>query len=271
LGYRSDRLVFPSFAPFPETLGLPDSLMRYALVKLEYVHDNTLNPTLNIWNGFRYKLFTDIRARMVDAKNTGKFILNLGADARYYYPIYRNFIWAGRASAEFSYGSQKMIYYLGGVEGWLNPKFNNNNTPDNDIDYAFQTLALNLRGHIQNIANGNNNMVMNSEFRLPVFTTFINRPVNNAFLRNMQLVQFLDLGMAWNGKFDNLKRPSISYTQDDVTVKLKTGGIGPFIGGYGFGLRSTLLGYFLRADAGWPMGGFFKGKPVWYLSLGVDF
>ena len=33
----------------------------------------------------------------------------------------------------------------------------------------------------------------------------------------------------------------------------------------------ALLGYFLKVDAGWPMGGFFKGKPAWYFALGFDF
>jgi hypothetical protein len=56
-----------------------------------------------------------------------------------------------------------------------------------------------------------------------------------------------------------------------VQVNIKTGGIGPFVGGYGFGARSTVLGYFLRVDAGWPMGNFFKGKPAWYFALGLDF
>jgi hypothetical protein len=49
------------------------------------------------------------------------------------------------------------------------------------------------------------------------------------------------------------------------------GGIGPFAAGYGFGARSTLLGYFLKFDAGWPMTGFFRGKPILYLSMGLDF
>ena len=57
----------------------------------------------------------------------------------------------------------------------------------------------------------------------------------------------------------------------DVTVFLKAGGIGPFVGGYGFGVRSTLLGYFLRLDAGWDMGGFFHGKPIIHFAMGVDF
>jgi hypothetical protein len=52
---------------------------------------------------------------------------------------------------------------------------------------------------------------------------------------------------------------------------VKAGGIGPFAGGYGFGARSTVLGYFLRVDAAWQMDGFFKGKPKYYLSMGLDF
>jgi hypothetical protein len=56
-----------------------------------------------------------------------------------------------------------------------------------------------------------------------------------------------------------------------LNVKLKAGGIGPFAGGYGFGARSTLLGYFLRFDAGWQMNTFFGGKPVMNVSMGVDF
>ncbi len=51
----------------------------------------------------------------------------------------------------------------------------------------------------------------------------------------------------------------------------KAGGIGPFVGGYGFGARSTLLGYFLRLDAGWEMNVFFKGKPYFHFAMGVDF
>ena len=187
------------------------------------------------------------------------------------YPIYRNFIWAGRGAADFSWGNQKLIYYLGGVDGWIGPKFNNANRPAPDNTYAFQSLALNMRGSKQNAANGNNAVVINSEFRLPIFTTFFNRPVNNAFLRNFQVVQFIDLGTAWNGQFRDINRPDELFGNPPVQVRIKTGGLGPFVGGYGFGVRSTLLGYFLRLDAGWPMRGFFQGKPIWYFAMGLDF
>jgi hypothetical protein len=132
---------------------------------------------------------------------------------------------------------------------------------------------VNMRGFKQNIANGTNSIVLNSEFRLPLFSTLFNRPVNNAFIRNFQLVQFIDLGTAWSGPLSNIERPTNSYSSNPpaVTVKLKSGGVGPLAGGYGFGARSTLLSYFLRVDAAWEMNGFFKGKPIWYLAMGIDF
>lgn len=270
-GYRSDRVVIKTDANFPPTLGYSDTLLRYGLARIEYVHDNTINPTLNIWNGLRYKVYLDVAARLVSGQTEGRNTFNFGADARYYVPLYRNLIWAVRGAADFSWGNQKLIYYLGGVDGWIGPKFNSANRPAPDNTYAFQSLALNLRGHLQNAANGNNAVVINSEFRLPVFTTFLNRPLNNAFLRNFQLVQFTDLGTAWNGQFSGITRPYNIYGTPPVQVRMKTGGVGPFQGGYGFGMRSTLLGYFLRLDAGWPMNGFFSGKPQLYFSMGLDF
>jgi hypothetical protein len=214
--------------------------------------------------------------------SSGKYFLNAGFDIRHYLPIYRNIIWAVRGAGDFSWGSQKVVYYLGGVDGWLmfaqNQKdngeyryFDPTNRPDPDIDYSYQTLAVNLRGFKQNIANGNNAIVLNSEVRMPLFTSLMNKPINNAFIRNFQLVQFFDFGTAWNGHFDRIERPSVTYGTLPLTVKVKAGGIGPFAGGYGFGARSTLLGYFLRFDAAWQLNGFFQGKPMMYVSLGMDF
>ena len=102
-----------------------------------------------------------------------------------------------------------------------------------------------MRGYNQNIANGNNAFVINSEFRFPLLATLLNRPINNAFLRNLQLVQFVDLGTAWNGKYNGIVRPGEFITNPGstpVSVRLDAGGLGPFAGGYGFGARSTLLG-----------------------------
>ncbi len=277
IGPRFDRTVILSSDIPSDALTAPDIKQTYGQLSMEYVHDNTVNPASNIWKGLRYKVFFDWFTQLSKVSNTdGKFIFNAGFDARHYYPIYRNLIWAVRAAGDFSWGNQKVIYYLGGTDNWFAPKFNSANRPSPDNTYAYQSLANPVRGFKQNLANGNNAVVINSEVRVPVFSTFLNKPINNALVRNFQLVQFIDLGSAWNGQFEKLKRPQTVYTDPNdpnnlVQVRLKTGGIGPFAGGYGFGARSTLLGYFLRLDAAWEMNGFFRGKPMWYVAMGFDF
>jgi hypothetical protein len=290
LGFRSDKYVW--FAT-PDNNGLtlfvPDLKQKNVLAHLEFVHDDAINPATNIWYGLRWKIFADVNSMISEKFGTQKtdekpFTMNVGFDARHYLPIYRNIIWAVRAAGDFSWGKQKFIYYLGGVDNWLmfgnNQKengtyrfFNPDNKPDPDANYAYESLALNLRGFIQNAANGNNALVINSEIRAPVFASLFNKPINNAFLRNFQVVQFIDLGTAWNGKFKHIARPTITYTTplNPIAVKVKAGGVGPFAGGYGFGARSTLFGYFLRFDAGWEMNGFFRGKPKYYFAMGLDF
>jgi hypothetical protein len=288
-GIRNDKIAF-ALIPDPTNPGpldIPTENHTFETTNLQFVYDNTLNPAMNIWHGLRYKVYFDWNTDISKEKwSTGKYNFNWGFDTRYYYPIYRNFIWAGRAAADFSWGDQKTIYYLGGADGWLmlggNVRsngsyryFNQDNRPANDQSYAFQTLANNLRGFTQNVANGNNALVLNSEFRLPVLPTLMNRSINNAFLRNFQIIQFIDLGTAWNGSYGGIKRPVTTYTSQGTSpatsVSFTAGGVGPFAAGYGFGARSTLLGYFLKFDAGWPMNGFFRGKPVMYLALGLDF
>ena len=270
LGPRFNKIAISSRGR--TSLGMQDFKTTYGQVSLEYVYDNTLNPVQNIWYGLRYKVYMDWFTQLNNVSSTsGKFLYNAGFDARHYLPIYKNIIWAMRGAGDFSWGNQKVIYYLGGVDNWLSPKFNENNQPDDDVTYAYQSLAVNLRGFKQNIANGNNALVVNSEIRVPVFSTFLNRPINNAFLRNFQVVQFFDLGTAWNGAFDKLERPGIIYGTPPLTVKLRAGGIGPFAGGYGFGARSVMLGYFLRLDAAWEMNGFFNKKPMFYFAMGLDF
>ncbi|HEY4208130.1 MAG TPA: hypothetical protein VGM31_15000, partial [Puia sp.] len=294
VGYRTDRIEIRPFGTYSGQPNQTDSVLlkippqnrqHWALFRLEYVYDNAIMKATNIYNGIRGKVYTDWNLQMNQTEGTaeGKNMFNVGFDVRHYLPIYRNLIWAVRAAGDFSFGNQRVIYYLGGTDGWLFPKANQQPLPDPNQNFAFQSLAVNLRGFKQNVSNGNNAVVLNSEFRLPLFATLFNKPINNAFLRNFQLVQFFDIGSAWNGSPKNISRPTLvipvdpndpnsgNFPPGTVSVKLRAGGIGPFAGGYGFGARSTLLGYFLRFDAGWQMNTFFGGKPVMNVSMGVDF
>jgi hypothetical protein len=288
-GIRRDLYQIKSDDQFPLSLKEPNYYENFALGRIEFVHDNTINPASNIWNGLRVKGWVELFNRLGGnfAERPGDVTFNFGFDGRYYKKIYRNFIWAVRAAADFSWGDNKFIYYLGGTDGWLmlGPNdvirngvtkqryFNTSNRPAPDQSYVYESLAVSMRGFTQNVANGNNAMVINSELRLPVFATLFNRPINNAFLRNFQVVQFFDLGTAWNGRYNKIGRPEVTYQEpgSPLSVVTKAPGIGPFLGSYGFGARSTLLGYFIRFDAGWPMNGFFNEKPKLHISLGFDF
>ena len=271
IGPRYDKYVISSVDR--TSLQIPDLKFVYGQLNLEYVYDNAIMPATNIWHGLRYKIYGDMFNQLANKGTEGSFMFNLGFDARHYLPIYRNLIWAVRAAGDFSFGDQKIVYYLGGVDNWFSPKFNDGNRPTEN--YTYQSLAVNVRGFKQNIANGNNAIVLNSEVRLPVFSTLLNKPINNAFLRNFQLVQFVDLGTAWAGGLKSIRRPQNIYYDPNIPnpvyVKLKAGGVGPFAGGYGFGARSTLFGYFFRMDAAWEMNGVFRGKPRLYFAMGFDF
>ncbi len=277
-GIRTDELVI--LANDKPSLLQKSYKETYALGRLEYVHDNTLNPAINIYKGTRYKIYGDLMAQIAGNRNTlfnqvtpkGKFTYNMGVDFRHYVEIKRNFIWATRFAMDMSWGSRKLIYFLGGVDNWMFTPDIYKNTPVSNDNYAYQTLAVNMRGYKQNIKNGNNVMLMNTELRLPVFTTFIDKPINSAFLRNFQAISFVDIGTAWNQKLSFKDASYTTYTSPDgIQIRIKEGFLGPFVGGYGFGARTTLLGYFARFDAGWPMTGFFKGKPLLYFALGIDF
>ena len=134
VGLRQDKgIIRPvKYTGVPDVggLGVKDSSASTILSRIEYVHDNTINPTQNIWNGTRWKIYFDYNFPVSKGSAfKGKTTYNLGFDARHYYKIYRNFIWATRVAGDFSFGDAKLIYYLGGVDGWISPKFNASNQP----------------------------------------------------------------------------------------------------------------------------------------------
>ena len=69
--------------------------------------------------------------------------------------------------------------------------------------------------------------------------------------------------------FNSLYNTQISDGNLDITVtELKE----PLVGGIGFGLRTTLLGYFIRGDVAWGIqDGQIAKKPRYYVSFNLDF
>ena len=109
-----------------------------------------------------------------------------------------------------------------------------------------------------------------------MFQYIVNRPIRSDFIRNFQVVGFGDVGTAWTGVSpfgdDNtfFKKQYPENPGGNVSVVI-TKDVDPVVGGYGFGLRSRILGYFLRADWAWGVDNGEIQPRIFYLSLGLDF
>ena len=252
------------------TLVEPNVITNRVGLKVEYVYDNTRNPALNIHYGTRYKLFAEYY-QPVENLNENTYIV--GLDFRKYIKLARNFIWANRLAASSSFGTQRLIYFMGGVDNWMFPNFNRNIQVDQDQKYVYQTIATNMRGFDQNIRNGNNFIAINSELRLPPFAVLSSKPIKSDFLANFMIVGFFDVGTAWTGPNPFSDKNSL-FQQEFYQKPIKVIVINqndPIVAGYGFGLRSKLFGYYVRADWAWGIQNGYFQKAMFYLSLSLDF
>lgn len=254
------------------TLQIPNEYYTWAGLKAELVFDNTRKRGINTLFGTRWKAFGEYYQLVDDIQeNVNLFVV--GLDFRHYQPIHRTFIWANRFAASSSFGTSKLIYYMGGVDNWLIPRFNRNTPIDYDQNYAYQTLATPMRGFQQNIRNGNTFALFNSELRFPLIRYFSRKPLKSEFLSSLQLVGFMDIGSAWSGlnpySEENTVEASEYYSKPfKVTLKRH---IEPMVGGAGAGLRAKVFGYFVRVDYAW---GYLEEKiqePRIYLSFNLDF
>ena len=266
---RQDRNVYKAINQ--QTLVQPDDVTNWLGGKLEFIFDNVIPRGLNLYNGTRFKIFNEHYENLT---NRSIQLNTFGFDFRNYMRIHRQLIWCNRLTYNTSYGPAKVRYTLGGVDNWLQPKVESDNSTLGVVNYAFQALATNLRGFAQNIRSGNSFAVINSEVRFPIFTYLFNRPIRSEFISNFQIVPFFDVGTAWIGS-DPYSVENI-YNQRIVEVKhLKVTVVNvrePIVAGYGSGLRTKLFGYFVRFDTAWGIQDREVTKnPVYYLSFSLDF
>ncbi len=291
--FRNDKIVYKAQDQF--SLNLPSISDNWLIFRTEYVFDNCIEIATNIRYGTRFKVFAEVQKEFPTKNKTysdnfdlpvpqfNKTVLSLfGFDLRHYQKVYKQIIWANRISAGASFGTAKMIYYAGGLDNWLTapsfPKFDRTTPINYNNGYMFQTLATPIRGFKQNARNGDKFIVFNSELRVPIFAALINSPIKSEFIRNFQILAFFDAGTAWEGATPwSNGNPLFSqvYPNPDnnpsVIVKVQRYK-NPFILGFGPGLRTSLLGYFIRFDTAWGYdSGEVSKKPAYYFSFGLDF
>ena len=242
---------------------------NWGLIRAEYVFDNTISLGLNVYDGLRFKFYTEYQ-QSIDQKEGNIYVF--GGDIRAYKKIHRNFIFAQRLSFSKNLGTQRIIYYLGGVDGWMVPKFNYRTPVSETQQYAFQALATNMRGFPQNTRNGNTNIVYNAELRWPI-VRYLNLQPSSEFLQEFQLLGFADIGTAWVGSSpfsDENPLNNESYENGPISVDVHYIR-DPIVRSLGYGLRSKLFGYFVRADFAY---GYEDGTWLdrsFFLSMSLDF
>lgn len=268
VGYRIDQTV--KLSTDLSSADDPNIYQDYAVIRASYVYDNTRKLGLNLYAGLRYKIFTEYYHNL---KTRPSGLHTAGIDLRHYTVLYRNLIWANRFAFGTSFGPEKLIYIMGGVDNSFSPRFEPTTPIATENNYIFQTLVTNMRGLFQNVRNGNSFALINSELRWPIFSFLSSRPIKSDFFKNFQIIGFGDVGTAWNGLSPYSRENAINNRTIDygnLRIELDSQKE-PIVGGIGVGARTRLFGYFVRFDAAWGIEDNIILSPLYTVSLSTDF
>jgi Tol biopolymer transport system component len=226
---------------------------------ISYVHDNVLWGYISPRRGSRYNLTVHGSPKI--SSNSIAFMSVLG-DYRTYTSLGSDYTLALRLTGGSSFGPNPQRFMLGGMEGWINRRFEDGYIPIEDAqDFVFLTPILPMRGYNYNKQIGKNFALMNFEMRYPLIRYFVGGPLPLA-LQNIMGVTFLDVGSAWDDSdsWRAFERGPLGNRQTrDLLI------------GTGFGARIVFLGFLVRFDVAWNYNLDQWSKPKYYWSLGLDF
>lgn len=287
----SSRLEFSPFILNTQYLNLSnlnasagaDNVTLYGGFKTGLVIDNTLSTSPNKYEGTRMSLFFTHQQGINDP---AKSFSNLQLDVRHYQKIHRELTLATRLFYGNFFGANPQRYLLGGMSNWL---FNKRDQSGNDdplaINAGENTNILfaefaDLRGFNYNKFNGQQTMTFTAELRLPIVRYLYRGPITSNFFRNLEFIGFYDVGSAWTGASPFSEKNSLNTEvitagepgePSTITVEVQNFK-NPWIQSYGAGVRTVLLGYYLKLDMAYPIEDNIVGdKPRFYITLGYDF
>jgi Tol biopolymer transport system component len=283
--------LFP-YAPGGGTstfLGFDESVKnRFVGTDMELVYDNSVVKELNQKVGMRGKLQFTHHEGITDDRSS---FSNISLDLRHNQKIHRQIILAGRVFYGRFFGENPQKYLLGGMDNWVANKRNETgNSPLNLINGSgqevdtrgpinsqllFSQFVTSLRGFDYGSLYGDNALLANIELRIPIVRYFHNGPISSNFFRNLQFTGFYDVGSSWSGGSPFANGTAI----DPRTEKSPNGAFqytvidhkNPWLYSYGVGLRTVILGYYMKFDLAWPVENFIVQSPRLYVTLGFDF
>jgi Tol biopolymer transport system component len=225
---------------------------------LSYVHDTSLWGLIAPANGERYSI-NILGSPKFNDQSLG--FTTITFDYRRYFRLWKNYTLALRFAGGGSYGKNPQRFVIGGMDNWINRRFENNRIPvENAEDFVFLTSGLPLRGYNYGARMGTKYGLFNTEFRFPLLGYFAAGPLP-IFLQSFNGVLFLDMGGAWYWRKDfrafAKDENNTTYMRDLLT-------------GTGYGVRMIFLGFLLKMDIAWAYDLRSFSTPKYYFSLGAD-
>jgi len=257
----------------------PDVRDTFTGFRLEAVFDNSLTKGLNIYEGSRAKIGIHQWAGISNGnKSYGKMFVDL----RHHQKIHREISLALRGYYGKFFGNNPPQFLLGGMNNWL---FNGTEKKGETDPLRGVTGVDNgnilfheyvpLRGFRYDKFNGENVMTFSAELRIPIIRYIMRGPIQSNFFRNLMFVGFYDVGSAWTGVSPFNEENSVN------TIVIKNDGSpfqatlrnsqSPWLASFGVGLRTVMLGYYMKFDFAKPIENFELGKMKFYLTLGHKF
>lgn len=264
------------FNLIPNAESVESNLNSYLRISSEFVYDNTSVLGQNMIEGTRMKVQISHNESLSDKSRT---FSNFSLDFRHYQKLHRSLVFATRVFYGSFFGRYNHSYMLGGMDNWLfkneaaseSPWLPDVSRENNNI--YFMEYVTSLRGFDYNTLHGNNTLLLNFELRLPIVRYFYNGPIRSSFLGNLQFIGFYDVGSAWTGASPFSQDNSISIvtvSEGSFEAEIQTFK-NPWLMSYGAGMRTVILGYFMKMDMAWPIEDNSVGSPKFYFTLGHDF
>jgi len=260
----------------------PSVYQFYSGGKAEVVYDNSISTGMNIIEGTRGKITATHNQAL---NNNQKSFTRVSVDIRHYQKIYREIVLAVRGFAGSSFGNSPKKYLLGGMDNWFgntinyeglqNPLVSAVGTYNENL--LFTEFATSLRGFDYATLYGNNVAIASAEFRVPLIRALSTGPISSNFFRNLQFTAFYDIGTSWTGELpfnaeNSVRKRVVPEQQSGSPFRIEIDEyLNPWLYSYGFGLRTLMLGYYVKFDLAWPVENYTVKDPRLSVTLGFDF
>jgi outer membrane protein assembly factor BamA len=217
--------------------------------------------------------------------NGDKSFGRVSVDIRHYQKIYKEIVFAVRGFAGTFYGNSPKNFMLGGMDNWFQNYINYEGVQNPLVtavgtyneNLLFSEFATSLRGFDFATLYGNSVALANAEFRVPLVRALSNGPIASNFFRNLQFTAFYDVGTSWTGPLpfnaqNSVRKRIVPENLSGSPFRIEIDEyLNPWLYSYGFGMRTMMLGYYMKFDLAWPVENYTVKDPRFFVTLGFDF